>query len=79
MKSLFVEELHNSQLEVLSLNKSKLCKTVSETISSEITEPILLEENIINNFSAEEERFILDRILLRQASNKVLIFFKKIE
>ena len=32
-------------------------------------EPIPLEEDIINNFSAEEERFILDRILLRQASN----------
>ena len=32
-------------------------------------EPIPLEENIINNFSPEEERFILDRILLRQASN----------
>ena len=32
-------------------------------------EPISLEENIINDFSAEEERFILDRILLRQASN----------
>ena len=32
-------------------------------------EPIPLEENIINDFTAEEERFILDRILLRQASN----------
>ena len=32
-------------------------------------EPIPLEENIINDFSPEEERFILDRILLRQASN----------
>jgi len=32
-------------------------------------EPIALEEDIINDFSPEEERFILDRILLRQASN----------
>ena len=32
-------------------------------------EPIPLEEDIINDFSPEEERFILDRILLRQASN----------
>ena len=32
-------------------------------------EPIPLEENIINDFTPEEERFILDRILLRQASN----------
>jgi len=32
-------------------------------------EPIALGEDIINDFSPEEERFILDRILLRQASN----------
>jgi hypothetical protein len=32
-------------------------------------EPIRLEDDIINDFSPEEERFILDRILLRQASN----------
>ena len=32
-------------------------------------EPIPLEEDIINAFSAEEERFSLDRFLLRQASN----------